>query len=638
MSYILDNKKECSNEMKKEKELLLIVERVPVEAHNKESESLSNMDNLLGEAKCEVISITKNDLLKIVERIPVESENKVNVNLIKVDKLLDKSGYEVAPQDDFLQIVERVKPMLNEKADVPLIGKTNDECGCNQVLGANDYSVEKSPLIKEGIVSSFATVPMNLVQTLKKGEIIRNSQSVLQAVPMESQNDVKEKKVSAMRIALQLAEIYQFGTYEENIYVFENNYYKLCSTRDLEKIVFLALKRSDIIPPGYKYLQDICSFLKLETMSRKFTEDDVAQMRKYIGFRNGYLHMDSLRFVAPTPGIFITNILEVDYNVNLLGNVSPQGLKHIKCPNFDQFIASLADGNGQIFGRIYEMIGYILSNDCAAKKLFVLSGVSNSGKSKLGEFVMRLFNEGAVVSIPIGELGGQFSLGVLPGKSLCVDLDLPATKINSKTAAKIKSLTGGDATSAENKYEIRKTFVNRAKLLYATNHPIEISEKEYVLKNRFVSIPIMRTVPKERQCPNLLDYFEDEKFLIIMKSIGYYLDLVKNNYEFTGEFPLNSAFIQNASGVAMPMEDMIKRFTNERCLITSLDQWEYAEDLYKAYCEYYDIVEIDAEYRNFSRIFNQLLSDRIGKTKKRRDKESSPMSVFTGVVIKKNYK
>lgn len=473
---------------------------------------------------------------------------------------------------------------------------------------------------------------VTLVSELQNSSIAR-SQVAHENVQLASE----EKRPSAVEIACQLARCYHFGVFEGKVYVFENNHYKLCDRESLECIVYFVLKNSVLKDTGYRFFRDICNFLKLETKSKKFTMDDIAATRKYIGFKNGYLSLENFEFHEPNPEIFITNYLEVYYRPFALNLSNRSDLRVINCPYFDKFITELADGNRQIYDRIYEMIGYIISNDCSAKKLFALLGVSNSGKSKLGEFIMSLFNDEAVTSIPIGELGERFATGDLPGKALCVDLDLPATKINAKTSAKIKSLTGGDTTSAEQKFEERRSFVNRAKLLYASNHPIEISEKEYVLRDRFVSIPIMKTIPIERQLPNLLDYFKNEKILIVMKAIGYYCELVRNNYKFSGSFRLNEAFINNTCAMVITPENMIKKFVEDKCQFTDFDQWTFTDTIYEVFCDHYKASIDVIDYNNFSRLLNYIFEGKVDKGKKRRDHSSAPISIFKGIIIKTEF-
>lgn len=532
------------------------------------------------------------------------------------------------PEVDKKQIVERF-PIPNQDGKNLSIPSQRKDATCPAVTNPNGGELSKGILAESNPFDSYSQ---------KKFERFQASLKLpLKITTDNSDNKVREKKISAMDVAYQLASSYHFGIYEDDIYVFDENHYKKCSNKKLEHLAYLALKRSNISLQTYKFIQDVRNFLILETMYRSFSVDDVAKVSNYIGFANGYLQLDTLKFIPPNPQIFITNFINITIEPYLLKNVVASGFKKVSCSNFDNFIWSLADGNPDIFDRIYEMIGYLVSNDCAAKKLFVLGGVSDSGKSKLGEFITNFFNEGATVAIRLGDLGEKFSIGNLPGKALCFDLDLPMTKIDSKTAAALKGLTGGDATSAERKFEQQQTFVNRAKFLYATNHPIEFTDHEYVLRNRFVYIPITQTVPKERQRKDLLADFKNEKNFIILKSIGYYLDLVKNKYEFTGDFPLNSAFIHANNGISMPMEDMIKKFAAEKCSFVSLGKWEYTDALYEAFCNCNRIELKDSDYKSFSRMFFRLFSDRVEKVKKRRDNVSAPLSAFNGVSLKVDY-
>ena len=58
--------------------------------------------------------------------------------------------------------------------------------------------------------------------------------------------------------------------------------------------------------------------------------------------------------------------------------------------------------------RINEVLGVCLTNDMV-KKLFCFLGVTNSGKTFLLSFLMRLFNNSATVTMQPNDLGRQFA-------------------------------------------------------------------------------------------------------------------------------------------------------------------------------------------------------------------------------------
>ncbi|WP_101909232.1 hypothetical protein [Marasmitruncus massiliensis] len=124
-------------------------------------------------------------------------------------------------------------------------------------------------------------------------------------------------------------------------------------------------------------------------------EPEIAQKRitisdRYITFRNTVLDVHTGASFPPSPSYFNTAFLDVDYVPGA-----------IACPNFDAFLATLAAGDPLLVARVWETFGYLLSNDISAKVFFVMQGVLNSGKSKLGEFIKSLFNIDAVTNLDI---------------------------------------------------------------------------------------------------------------------------------------------------------------------------------------------------------------------------------------------
>jgi phage/plasmid-associated DNA primase len=290
----------------------------------------------------------------------------------------------------------------------------------------------------------------------------------------------------------------------------------------------------------------------------------------------------------------------------------------------------------------YIMIGYILSNDTAAKKLFVLGRAQNSGKSSLCEFIKSLFNSDAVTSIPLGEIGDKFVISELHGKALCINAELPACKISSKTAAAIKSCTGNDFISSALKYKNeRKKFRNRAKFLFATNHMIEIDPKEVVLKGRFLCIPTVNTIPPEQRIFNILRYFEHEKPLIVLKSIGFYRELRMNNYEFSGDFPLDDIIHCEdplSTTIGELKKNAVEKFIYQRCSFTNFDKYTPTDMLYEAYCDFCYLCNYDTtfivDYNYFSKLLNKICGKNVQHDKRRIEGYASAISLYMGIVLK----
>ena len=143
-------------------------------------------------------------------------------------------------------------------------------------------------------------------------------------------------------------------------------------------------------------------------------------------------------------------------------------------------------------------------------------------------------NQEAVSSLDLHSFGKNFALADLIGKRLCIDLDLPANCINGGAVSLLKKLTGGDLLSTDIKYMPRINFINTAKFLFATNHPILVDTPDEAFWQRMIVIPFVNSIPREQQDHGLLDKFEAERSAIVVKALGYYRQLRANNYIFTG--------------------------------------------------------------------------------------------------------
>ena len=274
----------------------------------------------------------------------------------------------------------------------------------------------------------------------------------------------------------------------------------------------------------------------------------------YLGFKNGILDLRSFKFMAPTPDIFITNIVDDYYDPSTPAN----------CPNFDNFLFNCYDGNQALINRVWEAIGYILTDDINAKCFFLLLGPGDSGKSLLIKLICSFFREDAVCPLMINQFGERFGLSLANGKKLITCADLPKTPLTDSAVAMIKCLTGGDSISYEQKYKDMARFINTAKLIFASNFPITLVSQDQAFINRIVEIPFLHSVPKDKQVKGLYEILSKEKHAIIHRALNAYRHLRSRNYVFSGDEYLNP--IKEQSVVpTVTAESVIQQFFEDCC-------------------------------------------------------------------------
>ena len=278
------------------------------------------------------------------------------------------------------------------------------------------------------------------------------------------------------------------------------------------------------------------------------------------------------------------------------------------------------------------MVGYLLTADMNAKKFVLLQGVGDSGKSVLGRFISSFFNVDSTASVDIFSLGERFALYGLVGKRINASLDLPSGKLNVQSISIIKQLTGGDALTAEAKYETPFKFENTCKLVFASNHQLRTTEVDEAFEKRCLVIPFKYAIPKKQQDHSLSEKLENEKQAIAMKALLHYKNLKNNNYEFIGE-----EFILQESEIVMSEEKSILFFINECCEFSSQEEKTFTSTLYDAYITFCKDRRLPycSNIVSFSEILKKNCGSKIVPSKWRNKAEADgPQNGYKGIVLK----
>ena len=104
----------------------------------------------------------------------------------------------------------------------------------------------------------------------------------------------------------------------------------------------------------------------------------------------------------------------------------------------------------------------------------------------------------------------------------------------------LKKLTGADSISGDVKFGDYLQFTNSAKFLYGSNHVVLLPNKDAAFYDRLVVIPFARTVPLNERDFQLEEKLNAERDAIIVQALAAYRRLVKSNYRFAGDFPINA--------------------------------------------------------------------------------------------------
>ena len=355
--------------------------------------------------------------------------------------------------------------------------------------------------------------------------------------PYTSQKAAKKKgvKATAYDIMINFVNHVPMFTHKQEVYIYNNGSgaYEKRTQNEVERII-MARYRDFIREYGNGTLIEKVYKLLLKEPQIERDEVPVSDPSK-IAFANCTLDLQT-GYVGPHSATYcVTFALNCD-----LARANNQSEE---CPAFDKFLYDITGGDEFLIQRIWEFVGYCLTQDTNAKVFFILQGVPNSGKSLLCNLLMDFFPEDKVSSLNVHSLKEHFALDNLESVALCVSPDLPASALDPKSASSIKQLTGNDRVSAPVKYKPNTQFRFEGKLILATNYPLLTQEPDDAFMQRAVVIPFFHSIPKEKQDGSLLDRLKAEKPAIASKALEAYFRLRKNHYKFSGDYAINSSLM-----------------------------------------------------------------------------------------------
>lgn len=375
--------------------------------------------------------------------------------------------------------------------------------GVSQYL-QQQYDDAHASLRKTGIPSGigmpeYSNVRMSLTDTLTvkcgSAALTENQGSpnqVSQNPPAKYKEavEVEKKKVDPAYVITQtLLEKVSIKILGEAIYWYDRTHYRHISGENLSRLI-MRYCRGEIEREGNGRLVD--AIFRLILCEPEIADETEDVDENLLSFMNGVLDISRHCLYKHDPKYNTYYCLNTNYI---------QGSDH---PVFDRFVMEITGGDPELQQRILEVIGYCLVPDTHGKCYFVFQGVSDSGKSLLASFVRECLKPENCVSIDILGLGERFSKSTLIGKQLCLAMDIPSSPLSAKTVSEFKGLTGGDLITADVKYRPHVTFLNRAKFILGTNHPLLTQNDDPAFYRRAIVIPFVNSIPKERQDTNLL--------------------------------------------------------------------------------------------------------------------------------------
>lgn len=315
---------------------------------------------------------------------------------------------------------------------------------------------------------------------------------------------------------------------------------------------------------GYKDLYECC------VTDPKLQRSEAENEPIYAPLQNGIFDLEKKRLYPHSPDRLTFTCIKAKYD--------PKA----KCPVFDSFLFWVTHGNPQLLERFWMALGSLFIYPTRGKFFIFMEGVSNSGKSVLGNFCQRLYPKESVSNIRLRTMKENFGLMRLLGAVINFELDMPNTKLNAEVVSRLKQITGGDSIDVPRKYLSSVTLERQIKFVFASNHPLCLDGEDDAFEKRIVYLPFDRAVPDDQQDPYLGDKIWAERNAIVTKALHYARKLVQLNYIFPKIPQVDSAeyVVQNSSIKSAG------QFVQESCERCDPDVVTALEDLYNAYLDF----------------------------------------------------
>lgn len=341
----------------------------------------------------------------------------------------------------------------------------------------------------------------------------------LMAMPYVQENDKGTVSINVQKLYIYIRDNYHFVVdINNNIYMFDGTHYKKLKMNELRSFVkgFLPVKYRN-----KKMWEAVVD--ELMTNFSGIKEEDFNDDENIIVFENGVLNISTGKLMPHDPKYLVSRIVNAPY---LESGCS--------APRFWQFLDELLPEDGPTQTFLLQFIGAILSNvkGWRYKKMLLLVGEGNTGKSKLRELITMILGNEYCMSMDLKKLNERFSTSAIYGKRLVGSGDMSYMKVDEMAIA--KEITGGDMIFAEYKGKDGFTFRYDGMVWCNCNRlPYFGGDKGTHVYERFAIVSCHNVIPEEKRDPHLLEKLYAEKDAIINIAINRFIDTVKQGYRFT---------------------------------------------------------------------------------------------------------
>jgi putative DNA primase/helicase len=305
-----------------------------------------------------------------------------------------------------------------------------------------------------------------------------------------------------------------------------------------------------------------------ERVSKSINEFDQEGM--FLNVRNGTIDLNDGRLLAHSRDMLQTKIIELDYEPNAA------------CPMWEQFLSRIFRSHPELIHFIQKCIGYTLTGGTGEQKFFMCYGTGKNGKSTFIETILSILGIYALSSDPetwLRQPNGRriaSDLARLKGVRMvtCAEID----EGRSLDESRIKSISGGDTITVEQKYCEPFDIRPNCKLWISTNHAPQITGADEGIWRRVIVIPFLEKITEEECDDQLVVKLREERAGILSWAVQGCID-----WNREGLRPPEIVLARTHE--YREQEDTLGAFLAERCILDPSAKVQSSR-LYGAYQEW----------------------------------------------------
>jgi putative DNA primase/helicase len=331
------------------------------------------------------------------------------------------------------------------------------------------------------------------------------------------------------------------------------------------------------------FINEVIAFIQRETYSDR---SNFNSLTKYLNLGNGILDISNGKLYPHNHKFLSTIRIPVNYD------------EKAECPVINKFLSQIV--TAEHVQMLIELFAWCLDLDSHIQRFVILVGEGSNGKSTFIRLLREFIGKENCTAITLQSLtSNRFASSDLFGKLVNLYPDLPTNLI--KDTGPLKALTGGDAITAERKFERGFTFVNTAKLIFSANKPPEIEDDSYAIWRRMVIVEFPYQFKGANRDSDLIDK------LTVPEELSGLLNLAKEKLTVLrqqGDFSYNQNWQEIRSKYNL-ISNPVTEFIENICNLDPLAEVP-KPILYKAYREFSISKAIPLETsRGFGRIINR---------------------------------